>query len=46
MEDQMKQFASELEDFEDLVRAVGAAENLPAAIIEKDYYVVRALRAL
>lgn len=42
----MNAFASELEDFRDLVEAVARANNLPPAIIEKDYYVVRALRAL
>lgn len=42
----MKAFASELEDFNDLIRAVAGDRNLPPAIVEKDYYVVRALRAL
>lgn len=46
MERQMKALASELEDFRDLLEAVARANNFPPAIIEKDYYVVRALRAL
>ncbi len=46
MEYQMKSFASELDDFKDLVEAVARTSNLPLGIIEKDYYVVRALRAL
>ena len=39
-------YASELKDFDDLVRAAAADINLPADAVEKDYYVVRALRAL
>lgn len=42
----VKAFASELEDFNDLIRAVAGDRHLPPSIIEKDYYVVRALRAL
>ncbi|MGH9897678.1 MAG: nucleotidyl transferase AbiEii/AbiGii toxin family protein, partial [Pyrinomonadaceae bacterium] len=40
-------FASELKDFKDLIEAVARVKNnLPPAIIEKDYYVIRALHAL
>ncbi len=43
----MKAFASELDDFKDLVGAVAHSKcDLPPSIIEKDYYVTRALRAL
>lgn len=38
--------ASELRDFKDLVRAAADDINLPPDAVEKDYYVVRALRAL
>lgn len=38
--------ASELRDFNDLVRAAVGEINLPPGAVEKDYYVVRALRAL
>jgi hypothetical protein len=38
------QYASQAKDFPDLLAA--KAKNLPDAIIEKDSYVVRALRAL
>lgn len=39
-------YASELSDFNDLVRATADDIGLPPAAVEKDYYVVRALRAL
>jgi predicted nucleotidyltransferase component of viral defense system len=39
-------FASDLPDFADLVQAVAGAKKVPPGIIEKDYYVVRVLRAL
>ncbi len=39
-------YASELRDFNDLVRATADDIALPAAAVEKDYYGVRALRAL
>lgn len=39
-------YASDLKDFNDLVRATAEDISLPADAVEKDYYVVRALRAL
>src|SRR5690348_14680145 len=39
-------YASDLKDFSDLLAATARAKNLPDAIIEKDYFVVRALRTL
>ena len=42
----MTKYAGELRDFGDLLRAVADWKDLPAAIIEKDYYLVRALRSL
>lgn len=42
----MTTFASDLPDFADLVQAVAGSKKVPPAIIEKDYYVVRVLRAL
>jgi predicted nucleotidyltransferase component of viral defense system len=39
-------YASQLKDFPDLLAATAEAKSLPDTIIEKDYYVVRALRAL
>jgi len=39
-------YASDLKDFGDLIRATSEALHLPADAVEKDYYVVRALRAL
>lgn len=42
----MKDFASELDDFQDLVRITADRTGLPPAAIEKDYYVVGALRIL
>jgi len=38
--------ASDLPDFSDLVRAAADAARLSADVVDKDYYVVRALRAL
>lgn len=40
------QYASDLPDFQDLLRATRDQVNLPIWIVEKDYYVTRALRAL
>jgi hypothetical protein len=40
------QYASQAKDFPDLLAAAAKTKNLPDVIIEKDYYVVRALRAL
>ena len=42
----MSEFADELDDFRDLVRITADRTGLPAAAVEKDYYVVRALRIL
>jgi predicted nucleotidyltransferase component of viral defense system len=42
----MTRYASELPDFGDLLRATSDALNLPVWIVEKDYYVTRALRTL
>ncbi len=42
----MTQYSSQLKDFNDLLAATAKAKNLPDVIIEKDYFVVRALRAL
>lgn len=42
----MTKFASELPDFADLVRAVADWKKQRTAIIEKDYYLTRALHAL
>jgi len=42
----MNQFASELPDFSDLLRAVAAWKGIPAAIVEKDYYLTRALHTI
>ncbi len=42
----MKQYASELDDFPDLLAKASEHKNLPDAIIEKDYFIVRALRAV
>jgi predicted nucleotidyltransferase component of viral defense system len=39
-------YASDLRDFNDLVQAAAQDIGLPADAIEKDYYVVRALRTL
>jgi predicted nucleotidyltransferase component of viral defense system len=46
MGDSMSAFASDLPDFGDLIKVVASTKNVPPAVIEKDYYVVRALRAL
>ncbi len=42
----MTVYASELTDFSDLLRATAQWKNIGAAIIEKDYYLTRALCAL
>jgi hypothetical protein len=42
----MTEFASDLPDFQALLANTATFKKLPAAIIEKDYFVVRALRAL
>jgi hypothetical protein len=42
----MNQFANELPDFSDLLRAVAAWKGIPAAIVEKDYYLTRALHTI
>jgi predicted nucleotidyltransferase component of viral defense system len=42
----MMQYASHLPDFQELLRATGDALDLQVWIVEKDYYVTRALRAL
>jgi hypothetical protein len=39
-------YASDLRDFADLLRAVGEWKKQRAAIVEKDYYLTRALHAL
>jgi hypothetical protein len=39
----MTAYASELPDFTDLIRATASALGIPAPIIEKDYYLTRAL---
>ena len=39
-------YASDHKDFPDLLRATADARGLPPWIVEKDYYVTRALRAL
>jgi predicted nucleotidyltransferase component of viral defense system len=39
-------YASDLTDFPDLLQATAQWRKLPAAIVEKDYYLCRALRAL
>ena len=46
MADSLKKWASELDDFADLLNAAASAKRIPAAILEKDYYLTRALRAL
>lgn len=42
----MTKYASELEDFLDLLQATARWKKAGAAIVEKDYYLTRALRAL
>lgn len=42
----MTAFASQLPDFTDLLAAAGSSSNIPAAIVEKDYYLCRALRVV
>src|SRR5208337_167599 len=39
----MTAYASDLPDFTDLIRATASALGIPAPIIEKDYYLTRAL---
>jgi predicted nucleotidyltransferase component of viral defense system len=39
----MTAYASELPDFTDLIRATASAFGIPAPIVEKDYYLTRAL---
>lgn len=39
----MTAYASDLPDFTDLIRATASARGIPAPIIEKDYYLTRAL---
>lgn len=46
MANSLTKYASHLPDFSDLLRATAQSRNLPAAIVEKDYYLSRALRAL
>jgi predicted nucleotidyltransferase component of viral defense system len=47
LEHPVTKYASDLPDFKDLLAATAQARpSLTAAIVEKDYYVVRALRAL
>ena len=41
----MTKFASDLPDFPDLLGATAKHTNLPDTVVEKDYFVVRALRA-
>jgi predicted nucleotidyltransferase component of viral defense system len=40
------EYASDLSDFKDLLRAVADSKRQRAAIVEKDYYLCRALHAL
>lgn len=42
----MTRYAGELADFPDLLRATAQRRNIPAAIVEKDYFLSRALYAL
>ena len=42
----MTKLASQLDDFPDLLRAAADSKNIRPAIVEKDYYLVRALQAL
>lgn len=46
MADSVKQCASDLPDFAELLKSAGQWKKIPAAIIEKDYYLTGALRAL
>lgn len=39
----MTAYASDLADFTDLIRATASARGIPAPIVEKDYYLTRAL---
>lgn len=42
----MTKYASELSDFPDLLQAAAHWRGIPSAIVEKDYYLCRVLRAL
>jgi len=42
----VKKYASELSDFADLLKSAAQWKKIPAAIIEKDYYLTRALQVL
>lgn len=42
----MKKYATELSDFPDLLQSAAQSKKIPAAIVEKDYFLTRALRAL
>jgi hypothetical protein len=44
--DSLKTYASELADFSDLLQSAAQWKEIPAAIVEKDYYLTRALRAI
>lgn len=46
MANSVKKYARELPDFSDLLRFAAQWKKVPAAIIEKDYYLTTALRAL
>lgn len=46
MANSVKKYASELPDFADLLKSAAPWKRIPAAIVEKDYYLTRALRAL
>ena len=39
----MTEYAADLPDFTDLIRTTASALGIPAPIIEKDYYLTRAL---
>lgn len=42
----MTAYASDLPDFRDLIRATASASGVPSPIVEKDYYLTRALSLL
>lgn len=46
MANPVTEYASDLPDFKDLLRAVADEKRQRAAIVEKDYYLCRALNAL
>lgn len=46
MANSLKKYASELPDFADLLKSAAQWKKIPAAIVEKDYYLTGALRAL